>query len=652
MFSSASRRSRQESFRPGHEDLPVRTSTADNSARAPGHRDSLTSLFRSVAENGRGQSLPAPIQQMAATHFGYTFQDIRVFQDGAAEAMGATAITSGKDLHFARGAFHPDTAPGQKVIAHELAHVVQQATGRAPLLTDPTLNAPALAVLEREADHASEGFGHTASRKPAPLVPEWSQLTPSPFRAGRTLGSASRPPASLPSTPRELPVPQAWGGSDHFAIGQVASQRAAQELEYLACTETFSREQENGEPGIPPAALRDWEGTRALGVNMVASPFQYTPRADGEIHFEVGGTDLGVDNGTGTHLRFASMNRLGGDYTSHPQQLLHRAGQDWHNELTMVSKAITNIHHFYPLAGSVYFYHHDMALKAARGAYLTDNPSRRKDLFRGALLEEGFACHFLQDSFAAGHQAPRCLDRVASDPVPSLDPNIVGLAINNYPLASEGVSGYSRTKPWHDLFCMLPDGLPIETERGVASFHGDYYMDGIDLDRLADVTSRSLVQVLETGLTGQSNQRTPQTGRPALSKIHRDPVAGPLWREMTREYDGDKDGLKRLNKVRLDDGVEVSTDQILGSLDARVFAGGAPATSSLDNLEKIQKAIEHLRKAGFTHNVHTGQDDQLNTVGGEQRAHEGIQVKLRILIKERDRISLELAQRAAAGASR
>lgn len=51
-----------------------------------------------------------------------------------ADAHGASAVTHGKDVYFAGGAFRPETPPGRALLAHELAHAAQQSTngGGAP----------------------------------------------------------------------------------------------------------------------------------------------------------------------------------------------------------------------------------------------------------------------------------------------------------------------------------------------------------------------------------------------------------------------------------------------------------------------------------------------------------------------------------------
>jgi hypothetical protein len=65
--------------------------------------------------------------------------------------MGARALAHGSHLYFAPGHYNPTTAQGEQLLAHELAHVLQQRSGRAgnpfgsgiALLRDPALEAEA-----------------------------------------------------------------------------------------------------------------------------------------------------------------------------------------------------------------------------------------------------------------------------------------------------------------------------------------------------------------------------------------------------------------------------------------------------------------------------------------------------------------------------
>ncbi len=77
-----------------------------------------------------GVALPGAAAAFFAPRFGRDFSDVRVHSDGAANAgaraVHARAYTIGQDIVFGAGEFAPDTLHGQRLLAHELAHVVQQ----------------------------------------------------------------------------------------------------------------------------------------------------------------------------------------------------------------------------------------------------------------------------------------------------------------------------------------------------------------------------------------------------------------------------------------------------------------------------------------------------------------------------------------------
>jgi hypothetical protein len=82
----------------------------------------------------RGTPLPGPVRSFFEPRFGRTFGDVRVHTDAAADdaagRLHAEAFTYGTDIAFRRGAFDPASEDGRRLLAHELAHVVQQrATG-------------------------------------------------------------------------------------------------------------------------------------------------------------------------------------------------------------------------------------------------------------------------------------------------------------------------------------------------------------------------------------------------------------------------------------------------------------------------------------------------------------------------------------------
>jgi hypothetical protein len=84
-----------------------------------------------------GRSLDPPTRVLMEQRFGHDFSQVRLHAGGAAERsareLSALAYTVGNHVVFGEGRYAPGTPAGQRLIAHELAHVVQQ-SGTAPVL--------------------------------------------------------------------------------------------------------------------------------------------------------------------------------------------------------------------------------------------------------------------------------------------------------------------------------------------------------------------------------------------------------------------------------------------------------------------------------------------------------------------------------------
>ena len=77
-----------------------------------------------------GQPLPPPVQAKMEAFFGADFSDVRVHVGPQAQQIGAQAFTLGREVYFAPGQYMPHHSHGQRLLGHELAHVVQQRSGR------------------------------------------------------------------------------------------------------------------------------------------------------------------------------------------------------------------------------------------------------------------------------------------------------------------------------------------------------------------------------------------------------------------------------------------------------------------------------------------------------------------------------------------
>jgi hypothetical protein len=98
-----------------------------------------------------GRALDPPVQDFMASRLGADFSRVRIHSDAkaarSAAAVGARAYTVGNSIVFGTGEFNPASTGGRRLLAHELAHVVQQggdSAGGAPdrrLMREPLANA-------------------------------------------------------------------------------------------------------------------------------------------------------------------------------------------------------------------------------------------------------------------------------------------------------------------------------------------------------------------------------------------------------------------------------------------------------------------------------------------------------------------------------
>lgn len=134
-----------------------------------------------------GTELEPGLRERFGRHFGADFSMVRVHTDPAAAASavqaGAAAYTVGADI-VAGHRLDPHTSAGQRLLAHELAHVVQQSMQS----QQGTQGTAAPDALERNADQAADAAlaGRTAPIRAASGPAVQRQAAADPFDALRT----------------------------------------------------------------------------------------------------------------------------------------------------------------------------------------------------------------------------------------------------------------------------------------------------------------------------------------------------------------------------------------------------------------------------------------------------------------------------------
>ncbi|AKJ00551.1 uncharacterized protein DUF4157 [Archangium gephyra] len=85
---------------------------------------------RHVPSARGGRPLPPGLRAAAEKLFGEDFSAVRVHTSARVRQLNALAFTSGSHIYIAPGLYDPETPRGVRLLGHELAHVVQQRTGR------------------------------------------------------------------------------------------------------------------------------------------------------------------------------------------------------------------------------------------------------------------------------------------------------------------------------------------------------------------------------------------------------------------------------------------------------------------------------------------------------------------------------------------
>jgi len=155
-----------------------------------------------------GHALDTGVRTRMESRFRHDFSAVRVHDDRAAgdsaQAIDAMAYTVGRDVVFAPDAYAPHTASGTELLAHELAHVVQQ-TGHSRSASNVARGSLVLGPpgdrFEREADRAASRVASGSERHAADVAAPDARST---GRVQRRL--VVDPNAMVPAAPPGQPV--------------------------------------------------------------------------------------------------------------------------------------------------------------------------------------------------------------------------------------------------------------------------------------------------------------------------------------------------------------------------------------------------------------------------------------------------------------
>jgi hypothetical protein len=218
-----------------------------------------------------GAPLDAQTRAFMEPRFGQDLGAVRVHTDAmaaqSAAAVNAQAYTVGRDIVFASGRHAPHSGEGRALLAHELAHVVQQGGRDAPPASLRV--APADDPLEHEAKQAAQSIG-AAPVAASHAEPAVQRQTPE-----------EKPSESVPTS---VVDPESGRPADPFPPDQAAQARARQ---YICAgmvdpTKPKTRPFTAEEAITVENALHSAKDTIALAISNLArrNPFHLAAAAD------------------------------------------------------------------------------------------------------------------------------------------------------------------------------------------------------------------------------------------------------------------------------------------------------------------------------------------------------------------------------------
>lgn len=162
--------------------------------------DETASPVHGVVGSGGGSPLDATTRTTMESAFGTSFENVRVHTDAqasqSAEAVGANAYTVGSDVVFRDGQFDPGSSSGQRTIAHELAHVVQQQQGP----VDGS-DAPGGIRVSDPSDRFERAAEHTADQVMSSV--QTARAAPAAAAAGSAVAQLEEDGSGIPAVQRE-----------------------------------------------------------------------------------------------------------------------------------------------------------------------------------------------------------------------------------------------------------------------------------------------------------------------------------------------------------------------------------------------------------------------------------------------------------------
>jgi hypothetical protein len=408
-------------------------------ARSGGGPAEVPADFTSRLGAESGQEIPGAARRDLEAGLGVPLGGVRVHTGPGAADMAAQvsahAFTVGQDIYFGRGEYDPVSRSGYGLLAHEVTHTVQQSAGPAmsSRLAVSTPQDQAELDATSVADHLAARRGTTAepiavhADVHAPTVvarhDSWEHTLLGDTPPAQLSGATGTGPAVTVEARKHL-LTDLWQRTNFFAQNPAGDPRGqfpdVRWIQFRGSSLWAS----NGEVNALADYLPDPSAADTMTREELVPVLQ--KMRSGTMHNA--GNDYGLNNQV-----------VGGPFTPMIVDAAETQGMatSWVEYLSSAGgevKAIDNATaeegtnryagllsrnacHFAPFSWHRWEEYHNQAVDHARQHFAsrTDTiplgsvPTNTEEHARQAILNNGYADHFLQDSFAAGHLVNKTL---------------------------------------------------------------------------------------------------------------------------------------------------------------------------------------------------------------------------------------------------
>lgn len=202
----------------GHLNLQTKAVHANNSQET----EALPAVHEVLRSSGR--PLDPVTQTYYELRFRHDFSNVRVHTDEraaqSARALNALAYTAGHNVVFADRQYAPSTRGGQRLLAHELTHVIQQRGGDPPTQGALKVSLPG-DEHELQAETAAKAFDHRLEHPATPIQSPIMIARQQPGPPTRTHSDAGyAPPPGGVVSPDVTVTPQTLNRAAAVAYGR------------------------------------------------------------------------------------------------------------------------------------------------------------------------------------------------------------------------------------------------------------------------------------------------------------------------------------------------------------------------------------------------------------------------------------------------